>query len=332
MSEYRARKHRFGKEIWTLDLYFDNGDVIHISGKEVVSMDVTMYDRLIAFRWKFCPVAKSGSIKLRIKGGSSFGIRSSHVESSKEFRRDRKSYLYKRFLEQGGSCAIRVTDLETDGSFFCAHAKARQEGELLVLEFLGEREESADREEHNIQLGNICKNEIERIAIIFENGDEFSVFPSEIADMRLTFSSELLKETFFFRSIESGYLKIVLDRDIAPHERKYDFYKAPKKKKKFIKFLKSRICSEGKCVHDIAWLNVHFKYPYAVLMPNEMLNVKDHRDPEVVEALEARERETGGRDWYVFEGGCSEELEDGNILISFGRTAVNRLQAQTEGR
>lgn len=35
---------------------------------------------------------------------------------------------------------------------------------------------------------------------------------------------------------------------------------------------------------------------------------------------------------YYFIGGCSEELEDGSILISFGRTAVNRLQAQTEVR
>ena len=62
-------------------------------------------------------------------------------------------------------------------------------------------------------------------------------------------------------------------------------------------------------------------------------------EEETVEVNDIRERPVAFSDSalndepeYYFIGGCSEKLEDGSILISFWRTAVNRLQAQTEDR
>ena len=64
-------------------------------------------------------------------------------------------------------------------------------------------------------------------------------------------------------------------------------------------------------------------------MEEETVEVNDIRgEGSVFFADDARNDESE----YYFIGGCSEELEDGSILISFGRTAVNRLQAQTEDR
>ena len=82
-------------------------------------------------------------------------------------------------------------------------------------------------------------------------------------------------------------------------------------------------------VHDIVCMKIRYRYPRRLFMEEEMVEVNDIRgESSGIFADDARNDEPE----YCFIGGCSEELEDGSILISFGRTAVNRLQAQTEDR
>lgn len=75
-------------------------------------------------------------------------------------------------------------------------------------------------------------------------------------------------------------------------------------------------------------MKIRYRYPRRLFMEEETVEVNDIRERPVAFSDSALNDEPE----YYFIGGCSEELEDGSILISFGRTAVNRLQAQTEDR
>ena len=328
MSEYRARKKDFQYDTVELKLFFENGDVIAIDGSEVMDLKVRFYDSLVAFQDGYCPVAESGILRLKLKKFFQNCLSKSHVCDDKKLRRERREYIRSRLTDETDLCAVYVYDEIGSGFFFFTQGNAEAEGEETILHLFAKREDGAEAEEHKIKLGNIRKNEIDSILLYFENCDYFSVDKTEIEEFQMTFEPILyLDHSGYHRVVKAGQIRIRFDRYF---NREYDLYRTPRKRKKFIKQLKRYLIGqEGSMVHNIVCMKIRYRYPRRLFMEEEMVEVNDIRgESSGIFADDARNDEPE----YYFIGGCSEELEDGNILISFGRTAVNRLQAQTEDR
>lgn len=328
MSEYRARKKDFQYDIVELKLYFENGDVIAIDGSEVTELKVRFYDSLVAFKDGYCPVAESGILRLKLKKFFQNCLSESHVCDDKKLRSERREYIRSRLTDEKDLCAVYVYDEIGSGFFFFTQGKAEAEGEDTILYLFGKREDGAEAEEHKIKLGNIRKNEIDSILLYFENCDYFSVDKTEVEEFQIAFESFLfLDHSGYRRVVKAGQIRLHFDRYF---NREHELYRTPRKRKKFIKQLKRYLFGqEGSMVHDIVCMKIRYRYPRRLFMEEEIVEVNDIRgEGSVFFADDARNDESE----YYFIGGCSEELEDGSILISFGRTAVNRLQAQTEDR
>ena len=328
MSEYRARKKDFQYDTVELKLYFENGDVIAIDGSEVMDLKVRFYDSLVAFQDGYCPVAESGILRLKLKKFFQNCLSESHVSDDKKLRRERREYIRSRLTDETDLCAVYVYDEIGSGFFFFTQGKAKAEGEETILHLFGKREDGAEAEEHTIKLGTIRKHEIDSILLYFENCDYFSVDKTEVEEFQMTFEPFLfLDHSGYHRAVKTGQIRIRFDRYF---NREHDLYRTPRKRKKFIKQLKRYLFGQdGSMVHDIVCMKIRYRYPRRLFMEEETVEVNDIRgESSGIFADDARNDEPE----YYFIGGCSEELEDGNILISFGRTAVNRLQAQTEDR
>ncbi len=328
MNEYKARKKDFQYDILELKLFFENGDVIAIDGSEVMDLKVRFYDSLVAFKDGYCPVAESGILRLKLKKFFQNCLSGSHACDDKKLRNERKEYIRSRLTDEKDLCAVYVYDEIGSGFFFFTQANAEAEGEELVLYLFGKREDGAEAEEHKIKLGNIRKNEIDSILLYFENCDYFSVDKTEVEEFQIAFESFLfLDHSGYRRVVKAGQIRLHFDRYF---NREHELYRTPRKRKKFIKQLKRYLFGqEGSMVHDIVCMKIRYRYPRRLFMEEEIVEVNDIRgEGSVFFADDARNDESE----YYFIGGCSEELEDGSILISFGRTAVNRLQAQTEDR
>ena len=66
--EYVCPKVKFNaKEFFEAQIFFRNGDYFELSKGEIIEMDIQFYDTLIEGERGFCPVAKSGFIKCKIK-------------------------------------------------------------------------------------------------------------------------------------------------------------------------------------------------------------------------------------------------------------------------
>ena len=328
MSEYRARKKDFQYDIVELKLYFENGDVIAIDGSEVTELKVRFYDSLVAFQDGYCPVAESGILRLKLKKFFQNCLSESHVCDDKKLRSERREYIRSRLTDETDLCAVYVYDEIGSGFFFFTQGNVEAEGEETILYLFGKREDGVESEEHKIKLGTIRKNEIDSILLYFENCDYFSVDKTEIEEFQMTFEPLLFSDhSGYRRVVKAGQIRIRFDRYF---NREHDLYRTPRKRKKFIKLLKRYLVGqEGSMVHDIVCMKIRYRYPRRLFMEEKTVEVNDIRgESSVFFADDARNDESE----YYFIGGCSEELEDGRILISFGRTAVNRLQAQTENR
>ena len=306
MSEYRARKKDFQYDILELKLFFENGDVIAIDGSEVTDLKVRFYNSLVAFRDGYCPVAESGILRLKLKKFFQNCLSESHVSDDKKLRRERREYIRSRLTDGKDLCAVYVYDEIGSGFFFFTQGKAETEGEETILHLFGKREDGAEAEE--------------------ENCDYFSVDKTEVEEFQMTFEPFLyLDHSGYRRVVKAGQIRIRFDRYF---NREHDLYRTPRKRKKFIKQLKRYLFGQdGSMVHDIVCMKIRYRYPRRLFMEEETVEVNDIRgESSGIFADDARNDEPE----YYFIGGCSEELEDGSILISFGRTAVNRLKAQIE--
>ena len=71
--EYRTPKYVMAREdINFMQLFFDNGDYLSVSGEEIVSLSLSLYDGLILSENAYCPVIQGGSMRLALREDASF--------------------------------------------------------------------------------------------------------------------------------------------------------------------------------------------------------------------------------------------------------------------
>lgn len=312
--EYTCKKKIYDvREIESAQILFLNGDFIEVSGKEIVDLDVTLYDRLVHFNNCYFPVVKSGKIKLKIVDEKP-RYDDSSVYNQKEYLKDRKIYIENRLLKEGEIFAVRFfNELNWHDTLF-GNIKAIIEEDFLVLTFSENNSMGAfNGERHVINLKNVNKKDFRLMHLDFENCDGIDVYQDEVKEINLEFEKELSwNADGYCRVIKNGYIRLKFDNEY-DFGRKINLY-IPKGKFATFKHLEKRICGKGEDDIDICNLyvsNYHCGYGFE---KEEVISLNDLSEyPE--NYCEDDEHE----EYIPYISGYAQKQKDGSILITFGK-------------
>ena len=319
MFEYLYPKKKFKKQdIDLIYLYFDNGDYLSLYGSEIADVRLKLYDRLIWGGRGACPVAQSGYIKLKI-GKINENHESAFLYNAEQYAKDRKSYIENRCVKEGGIKCVSLFDKDNWQNNIYGNIGASADGEFLTLQFYGVAGGgSSDGDKCAIYLNDISKSLIKSINLDFENCEDFTVYNSEIEDIDLRFERELAwGSDELFRKIESGFIKLKLDKDI--DFRRTEFL--GHHKSKTLKELEKRLCPNSDIsTHDICHLYIEYDYSGFGARRVECVEIEDIRSDEQLERVEKLEEEGDGG-FEDFIGGYCKKCDDGTYVILFGKNA-----------
>ena len=298
------------KEIDRAQIAFRNGDFFEVSGKEIVEINVSFYDDLIAAEHGFCPVVSGGFIKLEISPKKPEYARELLCERGK-YNKDRKKYIENRCVKEGGICCIRLFDALNWSHSLYGDVIAFMEDEYLIFEFQENKTYgSADKEYHTVKARQITKDAIEKMELSFENCDWMEIFPEEILDMRICLKDELCWNSgSFSRVVRCGYIHLKLDDEIT--WRRVSIYCGGKKPT--VKNMQRRLCGKGKDDLDICRIYPAYHKQCYGGKQEELIEVRDARPEKELERLYDEE------DCDSFVGGYARKKADGSILIVFGK-------------
>jgi len=326
LTNYIFPKMKYNKnETKHMYVFFDNGDYLDIKGVEIVDLSVKVYDKLIRRGRGFCPVVESGYFKFKICNKPAFTNLSHLLYNEHVFRKNRKEYIENRFIKEGGISEIWLFDENNWYKELICQAKAKMDGELLVLEFLPQPQLGSYSGDNNIvNIDPLNKKDISSIDLDFENCESFTVYEDEIKEMNLVFDQQLEWDAGEInRKVIGGYIKVKLE------DKKYrccsflDEYKNIK-----LSQLEKRLCGKkGEGVIDICHLYVDYDHVGYGTRLNECIVINDFKTDKEFDYLEKLEDETG-EDCCWFESGYSKKLKDGSIIIAFGidaKETINKL-------
>ena len=307
--EYTCKKKTYDlKNYNRAQILFLNGDFIEIYGKEIVELQVVLYDQLVHYYKHYLPVAKSGFIKLKISTIKPLHPRSS-VYNEKELLTYRKPYIQKRCVEEGGIFAIRLFNEDDWSDIILGNISARLEDKFIILTFseclsLG----SSDGENHVINLKNVYKRDVRVVNLDFENCDGIDVYQDEIEEINLTYKKELeWVSDGYTRVVQGGYIRLKFNKDYHCGRNATVYCEDNPK----FKDIEKRICGKGEDTVDICHLyisNYHCGYGLekkeSILVTDLPLPTNQHED-------------YGNYPPYI--SGYAERQKDGSIMIYFGK-------------
>lgn len=318
--EYTVAKKVYKKEdISYIEVVFDNGDFVPLSGDEILDISIRLYDKLILENNEFCAFAKSGLINLKLIESPKELYSKKYIFNYKEFNKNRLEYIKNRLSVVGGIKCIKFFNENNFHTTVCGNIIAETDGDYLSMRFMSKPiDEPYKSENHKISLNNITRSQIRSVLLDFENCDSFSIYAKEILDMQLNFDDKL-SSFDYSRVIKSGFIKLRLSEDNG--YREMHFYEDRKKITQ--KKLEQRLCGKNESeMHDICHLYINYDYTGYGTRREECLTVNDIKSDEVIAQLEALEDETDGF-YYSFESGNATRLQKGAILITFGTSALD---------
>lgn len=322
---YTVRKKIFSKDstIEKMEIHFLNGDFLTIRKNEIFNISINFYDELLRSDDKLYPIARSGFVKLKIQNGRA-KWESRSLYDDKEYIASRKDYIESRCVCDSIKF-IKLYNQNNWSDIIYGDVLASHEGDYLFLRYtphdsLGDWES----ENHQINLSHPLKDTIFTMRLDFENCEGVDVYRDEIVDMNLVFSSQLdWVSSGYVRRVRGGYIRIKFDDG---YENRYvDVWNSGKKVK--LKHIERRICGKGCESVDICNLYLDFhggcelKSEHitvdSLYQPSEESELGDYDDfDEYYDSLEANE-DTYDDDF--FESGYAKKLDDGSILIIFGK-------------
>ena len=233
------------------------------------------------------------------------------IYNQKEYIKDRKTYLEKRCINDGGMCHIRLYNENNWHDSIFGDIVAHKNGDMVVFSF---QENStygtSDKNYHTVMAHNITKQVVEKICLDFENCESFMVFKDEILDMQINCKKQLQwNSSSYGRELSNGFIRLKLDNKFTwrqVHVHNCD-NKTPN-----VKILERRICGDGEDEIDIC--NLYINYRYAGYDGyEEQIYVEDIRPKEEIELYE----EENGFESYI--SGYAKRESDNSILIVFGK-------------
>jgi hypothetical protein len=170
---------------------------------------------LIAGERGFCPVAKSGFIKCKIKEKAP-KYTCAFVYDQKEYAKNRKEYLEQRCVNEGGIYYLRLFDRNHWHYGIYVEAVASLEGGYMILRFQeNQTYGSADKEYYTVNVCNLTRSNIEKICLDFENCDSFDIYQEEIQEINVNFKKQLeWNSSCFGREIENGVIRLKLNEEL----------------------------------------------------------------------------------------------------------------------
>lgn len=317
--EYTVAKKLYKKEdISYIEVVFDNGDFVPLSGDEITEISIRLYDKLILDNNEFCAFAESGFLKLKLQERTKKIYTESYIFNNKNLKKDRLEYIKSRLSVIGGIKCIKFFNENNFHTTVLGNIIAEIDGDNVSMRFMKKPiDEPYENDNHKISLNYIKRSQIRSIMLDFENCDSFSIYNSEILDMQLNFDDKL-SDIDHTRIIKSGFIKLKLSED--NDDREMHFYEGRKKMTRTK--LKQRLCGKHKsAMHDLCHLYIEYAYTGCGTKREECLTINDIKSDEEIAHLEALEDETYDV-YYNFESGKASRLPKGEILITFGTSAL----------
>ena len=310
--EYVCQKVKFSaNKFYEAQMFFRNGDYFELSKGEIIEIDINFYDTLIAGEHGFCPIAKSGFIKCKIKEKAPKHARA-FVYNQNEYAKNRKEYLEQRCVNEGGIYYLRLFDCNHWHYSIYVETVASLENGYMILRFQeNQTYGSADKEYHTVNTCNITKTIVEKICLDFENCDSFDIYQEEIQEININFKRQLeWTSSCFGREIENGFIRLKLNKELT--WRYVNVYNCNEKVPN-IKKLERRLCGKGIDDCDICHLYVSYNYAGYCKDYKERIKINDIRPIAELE----KETEENGFSSYI--SGYAKRETDGSILIVFGK-------------
>ncbi len=322
-NKYFFPKMKYTKnEVSFMYLFFENGDFLEIKSSEIFNFSINVYDKLIRSHKGYNPVVESGYFKLKICNKPKFTLSSHFLYNEAEFKRNRKSYIENRCVNESRITEIWLFDRNNWHKVLHCEAKAKMNGDFLLLEFLPQPQMGAyQNENHYINIGDVKKEDIHNIDLDFENCEGFVVYNDEIEEINISFDEKLEWVDDLYRKVNGGYIKIKLDKIF---NLRINHLFDNEKRLKVVDF-ERRLCGKkGESIHDICHLYIDYYHAGYGTHVIECIEVDDVKTDEEIEKLEKKEEETGNW-YYYYEGGYCKKFKDGSIIIAFGTNAKNTI-------
>lgn len=330
---YTVPKRVFSKNsiIDRIKVFFSNGDYLTIRKNEICNISITFYDRLIKKGMEFHPVGQGGFIKLRIQSGKAKS-ESRYLHNGGEYIKNRKKYIEDRMVTDSYIESIEIYNQLNWSDRIYGDMYATLEGEYLYIRFKeNERYGTWMSDSHFVDIAPPSKKLIFKINLDFENCDGIDVYSGEIKEMNLEFSDKLYwNSDGYGRCVIGGSLLIKLEDFESRSVQLYYNIKKPK-----LKHIEKRLCGrKGMEMVDICHLYLEY-YRHCGEMGERIgidsLNVDDDTD-EIPSIDDYGDHYAENRNWdeldeyeyecVPFESGYAKKLDDGSILIVFGKRMV----------
>ena len=333
---YTVPKKVFSKNsaISKMEIHFLNGDFVTIRKNEICNISITFYDALLRHKKQLYSVARSGFVKLKIQDGrAKWEDRSLHDE--KKYNLQRKEYIERRCLCLDKIKFIILYNENGCSDLIFGDICVVEEGTYIFLKFKpNDSFGSWESTEHFVELSHPSKKQIFKMRLDFENCDGIDVYNSEILDMNLVFNKKLeWNGPGYIRSVKGGRIIIKLAKE---YESRYsDIW--TNGKRVTLKRIENRICGKKRESVDICNLYLDFYGCYD--LSGEHIGVDslyktaednglddydefdDYYDSLDDDSYNDNDGYDDDYDDYddVFESGFAEKLENGTIVIVFGK-------------
>lgn len=318
-NNYFIPKMKYKKnDVSRMYLFFENGDFLEIKGSEIFNFSINVYDKLIRSYKGYNPVIESGYFKLKICNKHAFTHSSYFLYNETDFKKNRKAYIENRCTNESRIIEIWLFNSNNWHKVLHCEANAKMDDDFLFIEFVPQpKMGSYQSENHYINIGNLKKENIHNIELIFENCESFVVYNDEIEEINIDFDNQLTWSTGdLHRKAIGGYIKIKLNKHFTP--RPNSLFNN-EKLLKVVNF-ERRLCGKkGEDIHDICHLYIDY---YHIGNDHEHIEIDDIRTDAEIEILVNKE-EKNGEFWYYFEGGFCKKTQDNSIIIAFGKNAKN---------
>ncbi len=301
MPTYTIKKSDFyiSPEVKQIEIVLDAGKRFTILEHEIEDFSVKISDKLTQFKGETCFVCGGGSIKCRLEldwkpEPYDFETQTPDYDEYVETYAEKRKALFESICFPHKTDFVTVGFINNHSRTLCGQVCIDADENILTFSF--NETPCVESVTASIDLLTLCPENIKKIELGFENCFCFPVCGYEIERIELDIDKNL---SWLRRKIKSGFLEIKFDKTINPRG---DFYGDELSTEEGI----ARICFKNDSTHDICNLYTYFNdYPehYETIMAGNIL-------PDVSLGIE-----------YYCICGYAKELQNGNVLITFGERA-----------
>ena len=308
-------------------LYFDNGDYIYLYKSDIKDLKLEYYDNLVKDYCDdgYCPYARSGYIRLNIKRHAGGIYTESNVHNKIDLKKNRKEFIRKRLVEDGGLFRIKVFNENNWSKTIFGNFVASIDGDdILINVYPKAIDKDFNSNMFKLTVPDLNEVDIRKLELILENCESIEIFEDEIEKIDVVFNNELIWGSGeLFREIVGGYIDLKIEYK---SYRLYELFDGKATPNNIIK----RLAGKNKVdLHNICRLNTKISCGWGEEL-REAIEIKDTRPQEMIDAIEKAEDDDSLDniddlfDYPYFIGGVAKAMGENKVRIEFGVFYDNR--------